>query len=179
VEANRAEARRLLSEAGYPDGFDLRILTRANFFFELLSDFAAGQLAKVGIRAEVVPMESAAYQSTISNGEFDAIGHSHSFPVDDPDAILSANYGCGGAENYPGLCDAELDSLIEQQSRELDEGRRRELLHEIERRIWNYDAKIWLQWSARRTAVNSRVHGMKPGGPSLYQGVRLDLVWVE
>ncbi len=179
VEGNRRLARQLLADAGYPDGFSTTINTRANPFFQLLSDFVAGQLKEIGIEADVVPLESVTYQERITSGDFDMIGHSHSFALDDPDSMLSAHYGCGGAENYPGLCDPELDELIDRQSRELDPDRRRELLAQIERIIWETDAKIWFQWSSRRTPVWNNVVGLRPGGPSLYQGRRLDEVFIR
>ncbi|MDA0232401.1 MAG: hypothetical protein O3C69_02820, partial [Chloroflexi bacterium] len=70
--------------------------------------------------------------------------------------------------------DLDLDRLIQRQSRETDERLRRELLNEIERLIWEQDAKIWFQWSARRTPVWNDVVGLDPGGPSLYEGRSLD-----
>ena len=178
-EAERAEARALLEQAGYPDGLDVPMLTQAHPFFETLAEFAAGQLGLVGIRAEVTPVEPVDYQRVIRSGDFKIIGHSHSFSLDDPDPILTDHYACGGSENFPGLCDAELDGLISQQSRVLDPGERKALLDEIQRRIWQENAKIWFQWSSRRAPVWANVHGMEPGGPSLYQGRRLEQVWVE
>ena len=179
VAANRLEARRLLAEAGFPDGFSTTINTRANPFFQTLSEFVSGQLAEVGIHARVVPVEAVAYQEKITSGDFAIIGHSHSFALDDPDSVLPSHYSCGGAENFPGLCDTELDELIRQQSTELDNERRTELLNEIERLIWEQDAKIWFQWSTRRTPVWNNVVGLEPGGSSLYQGRRLDQVYLR
>lgn len=179
VAANRLEARRLLADAGFPDGFSTTIHTRANPFFQTLSEFVAGQLAEVGINARVTPVEAVAYQEKIVSGDFAMIGHSHSFSLDDPDSILPSHYSCGGAENFPGLCDPGLDRLIQRQSREVDERLRRELLNEIERLIWEQDAKIWFQWSARRTPVWNDVVGLDPGGPSLYEGRSLDQVFIR
>lgn len=179
VATNRARAKELLTEAGFPDGFSTTINTRANPFFQLLSEFVAGQLSEVGIDAEVVPLESVEYQERIMNGDFAMIGHSHSFALDDPDSVLQSHYGCGGEENFPGLCDQALDELIREQSRELDRDRRQALLTEIERIIWDKDAKIWFQWSSRRTPVWNNVVGLEPGGPSLYQGRRLDRVYLR
>ena len=178
-EAERAQARMLLEEAGYPNGLDVPVLTQAHPFFETLAEFAAGQLGLVGIRAEVTPVEPVEYQRVIRSGEFKIIGHSHSFSLDDPDPILTDHYACGGSENFPGLCDSELDEMIARQSRILDPGERKALLDEIQRRIWHENAKIWFQWSSRRAPVWSNVHGLEPGGPSLYQGRRLEQVWVE
>lgn len=178
VAGNRERARELLAEAGFPDGLSTTIHTRANPFFQLLSDFIAGQLAEVGIEADVVPIESVGYQERITSGDFEMIGHSHSFALDDPDSVLSSHYGCDGPENFPGLCDEALDGMIEQQSRETDPGLRRDLLNEIERMVWQKDVKIWFQWSSRRTPVWNTVAGLEPGGPSLYQGRRLDRVYL-
>jgi peptide/nickel transport system substrate-binding protein len=176
---NRAEARRLLAEAGLPDGFSTTIQTRANPFFQTLAEFVAGQLSQVGIEAKVVPVEAVAYQELITSGDFDMLGHSHSFALDDPDAILPSHYSCGGAENYPGLCDPAIDELIRQQSLEMDQNRRAQLLWDLERKIWDIDAKVWFQWSSRRTPIWNNVVGAEPGGPSLYQGRNLSKVFIQ
>ena len=68
--------------------------------------------------------------------------------------------------------------MIQAQSRELDPDRRKELVDEIQRRVWDADAKIWFNWSVRRTPVSVRVQNFAPGGPSLYQGRRLESVWL-
>lgn len=179
VTANRVEARRLMAEAGFSNGFSTTLHTRANPFFETLSDFVAGQLAEVGINAQVVPVEAVAYQEMITDGDFAMIGHSHSFALDDPDSVLPSHYACDGAENFPGLCDPELDELIREQSREVNEERRAKLLNDIEQTIWEFDAKVWFQWSARRTPVWNNIKGLEPGGPSFYQGRRLDQVYLQ
>jgi peptide/nickel transport system substrate-binding protein len=178
TERNRAEARRLLADAGFGSGFSTTIHTRANPFFQTLAEFVAGQLSSVGIDARVVPVEAVAYQEMITSGEFDMIGHSHSFALDDPDSVLDSHYGCGGAENFPGLCDPEIDRLVRLQSMELDEPRRKALLNDIERLVWEQDAKVWFQWSARRSPVWNNIVGLEPGGPSLYQGRALDEVYI-
>ncbi len=178
-ETERAEARRLLAQAGYPDGLKTAIKTQAYPFFQTLTEFVSAQLSTVGIDAEVTPVEPVEYQRIIRSGEFEMIGHSHSFPLDDPDSILLDHYSCGGSENFPGLCEPELDDKIELQSRTLDRDERKALLEEIERTIWDANSKIWFQWSSRRTPVWSNIHGMEPGGSSLYQGKRLERVWAE
>jgi peptide/nickel transport system substrate-binding protein len=179
VTANRAEARRLLTEAGFPNGFSTTIHTRANPFFQTLSEFVAGQLAQVGIEVKVIPVEAVAYQELISSGDFEMLGHSHSFALDDPDAILPSHYSCSGVENYPGLCDPQIDELIRLQSLEMNPDLRAEMLWGLEQLIWEQDAKVWFQWSSRRTPVWSNVVGMEPGGSSLYQARNLSRVYIE
>lgn len=178
-EVDRARARELLEKAGFPDGIDVKLHTRSDPFSRSLAEFAVDQLGKVGIHADLTPLEGVAYQDLLSRGEHTIISHSHSFSLDDPDSILPAHYSCGGPENYPGLCDAELDGLIERQSRTLDLDERKRMVDEIQRRVWDADAKVWFNWSVRRTPVWNNVRNFAQGGPSLYQGRRLESVWLE
>ncbi len=176
---DRATAKGLLKQAGYENGFEVTIKVRGEPFSQMLGEFTAGQLALVGIKASVVPVEFVAYQTLLAARDFQMIAHSHSFAIDDPDAVLFDHYSCSGVENYPGLCDKELDQLLDKQSRTADRAERKKLVDEIQARIWNTNAKIWFQWSVRKMPVWSNVHGMEPGGPSLYQGRRLERVWLD
>ena len=36
--------------------------------------------------------------------------------LDDPDQMFYENYSCGSDRNYTGYCDAEVDTLIDEQS---------------------------------------------------------------
>jgi peptide/nickel transport system substrate-binding protein len=61
--------------------------------------------------------------------------------TDDPDAMLYENYACGGVGNYNGYCNPEVDRMIEQQSREPDQEKRKRIVWEIARRLVEDDAK--------------------------------------
>ena len=176
--AERAEARALLAEAGFEDGLETKMHTRSDPFSSSLAEFAAAQLSVIGVDVEIVAMERTAYQDFLLRGEHGLISHSHSFALDDPDAILPAHYSCAGSENYPGLCDDEIDRMISEQSKLLDDDARLALVAEIQSRIWAENGKIWFNWSVRRTPVWQHVNNFDPGGPSLYQGRRLDTVWL-
>jgi peptide/nickel transport system substrate-binding protein len=53
----------------------------------------------------------------------------------DPDQNLQLLYGCGGELNYNGYCSPEVDKLIDQQSSEADQEKRKQLVWEIERKL--------------------------------------------
>ena len=63
-----AEAKRLLTEAGYPNGFDLVIDVHEPI--RTIAEAAAGELRKVGIRATVNPMPLPVYVKRRGDGEF-------------------------------------------------------------------------------------------------------------
>jgi peptide/nickel transport system substrate-binding protein len=67
---NPAEAKRLLAEAGFPDGVDL--VLHAHEPVKYVAEAIAGEVRKVGIRASVESMPSAAYVRMRGNGEFTA-----------------------------------------------------------------------------------------------------------
>ena len=46
--------------------------------------------------------------------------------------MLYENYACGGVGNYNGYCNPEIDKLIDQQSIEPDQEKRKQLVWEIE-----------------------------------------------
>ena len=62
------EAKRLLTEAGYPNGFDLVIDVHEPI--RAIAEAAAGELRKVGIRATVNPMTLTVYVKRRGEGEF-------------------------------------------------------------------------------------------------------------
>ena len=55
--------------------------------------------------------------------------------LDDPDQKFYENYVCGAERNYTGYCNPEIDKLIDEQSMEADQEKRKQLVWEIERRL--------------------------------------------
>ena len=55
--------------------------------------------------------------------------------VDDPDVNFYENYACKSERNYTQYCNAEVDKLIEAQSREADLEKRKQLVWQIEQKL--------------------------------------------
>ena len=64
------QAKKLLAEAGYPDGFDLELNVHAPI--KEIGEAIAGQVRKVGIRASVRPLPLALYVRLRGEGKFTA-----------------------------------------------------------------------------------------------------------
>ncbi len=62
-------AKKLLSDAGYRNGFDLTVTTFTNEGIRSVAEAVAGQLRKVGIRASVEPMTLGAYRKKQAAGK--------------------------------------------------------------------------------------------------------------
>jgi peptide/nickel transport system substrate-binding protein len=125
-----AQAKRLLAEAGYPNGFDAGNLTPLPPF-TTMGEAVANDLARVGIRTRVRSMERATFMEawrskklggvivTVSAAPGNTAVRLESF------VISSAPYASGG---YP-----DIDDLFQQQARERDRAKREALLHQIQR----------------------------------------------
>jgi len=66
-------AKKLLSEAGYPNGFDLEITTFTAETIKGVAQIVANQLNQIGVRASVQPNELGAYRKKQGDGKIQVI----------------------------------------------------------------------------------------------------------
>lgn len=130
------DARRLLAEAGYPNGFKTRVFyDQTNSFHPYMTEVALGQLQRAGIQAEGVPQESGAYSKTYAEGSYEALA-TGGIPEAAPDRDLRDRYSSTGKYGkVSGLKDQKLDEQIARQAVELDREKRKQLFREIDRYV--------------------------------------------
>jgi peptide/nickel transport system substrate-binding protein len=80
------QAKALLAEAGYADGFDMEILAPTSYpELATMGQILAADLAQIGINATISPMESAVWTPRLLAGDYQAtftfIGRSHKDPL--------------------------------------------------------------------------------------------------
>ncbi len=127
-----AQAKRLLAEAGYPNGFDAGDLTPLPPF-TTMGEAVGNYLATVGIRTRVRSMERATFMEAWRSKKLSGILVTVSAQPGNASVrletfvISSAPYASGG---YP-----EIDDLFQQQAQERDRKKREVLLHRIQRLI--------------------------------------------
>jgi peptide/nickel transport system substrate-binding protein len=131
-------AKKLLSEAGYPDGFGLTIHAPNNRYVndEQVAQTIAQMLTRVGIVTKVDTMPSAVYFTRANKLEFSfmLVGWGSdtaeaSSPLKALLATHSNDKGMGQA-NRGRYSNAKLDSLLEQALATVDDARREKLLQE-------------------------------------------------
>jgi peptide/nickel transport system substrate-binding protein len=174
------EARRLLAEAGYPNGFRTKIsYDQTNSFYPYVTEVAAGQLRRVGIQADGNPLETAVASKNVREGVFDVIT-SGSVSEANPDNALRGNFRSNGINAIAaGLKDTKLDEMIDRQTVELDEAKRKQIFLEIDRYLIDQAYHITTVSGSYFGAWQPYVNGVYPafsGQPWLY---RTDELWID
>ena len=125
-----AQARRLLAEAGYPNGFDAGDLNPLPPF-TTFGEAAANALASVGIRTRVRTMERATFMEAWRGKKLGGLimvataAPGNAASRIEAFVIGTAPYASGG---YP-----DIDDLARSQAQERDRKRREAMLHQIQR----------------------------------------------
>jgi peptide/nickel transport system substrate-binding protein len=116
---DRARARRLLAEAGFPRGLELRLDGPFNRYVndrQILAEIAS-QLGEVGVRITVNAEDKGAFFERIYRGDSALFLVGRSCETGDGGDTLERSFhtraGLLGSANTTGLSDAELDRLIE------------------------------------------------------------------
>ena len=81
--------------------------------------------------------------------------------------------------NYNGYCSPEIDKLIDRQSSEADQEKRKQLVWEIERKLAEDGARPIIFYDRRATCWLPRVKGLTLMVNSLFNGWRMEDVWLD
>ena len=131
------EARRLLAEAGLPDGFSTTIMATPAYGEQTLrqTQWFIEDLAQVGIDAQLELVEYATYfGSRWPSVDYDMYLGPQT-PFLEPDEWLRAQHMTGAPRNWFGISDPVLDEMLVEQTQVLDREERMELVHDIQRYI--------------------------------------------
>lgn len=127
-----AKAKKLMTEAGFPNGFDARIMAVATSAFQTRqAEVQQQQLAKIGIKITLDFVEATITTQKAKEGDFDMYQTGYTLSTD-PDERLSGAFVTGGGTNYGNWSDKEYDGLLEQARVELDVKKRGALYQKAE-----------------------------------------------
>jgi peptide/nickel transport system substrate-binding protein len=181
AEKSRAEARRLLKEAGVPEGFTFTFKNRGiPMPYEPLGVWMIDQWRRVGLNVKQEVIEAAAYFGVIRKGDFEVAMDFQCGYIVEPDLdmykFLSVDRN---PANYGRYKDPVLDQLYDQQSRETNVEKRKQIVRQFEKRVLDEEAHylMTLQWH-RIIPHSSKVKGWTVT-PSHYLNNTLDTVWLS
>jgi peptide/nickel transport system substrate-binding protein len=181
INAARAEARKLLREAGVPDGFSFTFKNRGiPMPYEPLAVWLIDQWRQVGLNVKHEVVESAAYfGQVVRPGNFEAAMDFQCGYIVEPDLDLYKFVSRDkNPANYSRYTDRTLDELYDKQSRATDMEERKKLIRQFEKRLLDEEAHylMTLQWH-RVVPHSAKVKGWQVT-PSHYLNNTLDVVWL-
>jgi peptide/nickel transport system substrate-binding protein len=179
VEKNRAEARVIMKKLGYGPDKHLAIKTAVRDI-PYLRDPAVllnDQLKEVHIDGDLEVIDTTQWFPRMMRHDY-AVALAPT-GAGDPDATLYNVYGCGGDLNYNGYCSAEVDRLIDKQSGEANPDKRKAIVWEIERRLAEDGARPVIFYDRRATCRQPHVKGFTLMVNSIFNGARMEDVWLE
>jgi len=178
IEKNRAEARRLLAEAGYPNGFKVVLKNRnIKIPYQDFAVFVIQEWRKIGVEAEHRPLETAAwFADGRDTASFDLIINGTFNYMDDPDLFLE-RYTTGDSNNWGRFSDPRIDDLFARQTRALDPAERKKLVNEIEKIVLENAYHIPGLWWRRAVVHWAKVKNYV-APPNHYSNQKLQDVWL-
>lgn len=151
------KAKSLLAQAGYPNGFDVDYVTTSGRYVKdrEAGQVIAGQLAKVGIRVNVVIQEYSVYWNGVLEGKHPMFIFG-AFNEEEPNLFLSLYFETGVTKRLE-YSDPQMDMLIKEQREVFDPVQRERLLRELIRKIYE-DALTVPLWHPQDVyGVNKKV----------------------
>jgi peptide/nickel transport system substrate-binding protein len=180
IVANRAEARRLLREAGVPDGFAFTFKNRGiPQPYEPVGIWLIDQWRQIGLNVKQEVVEASVMVSVLRKGDFDVASDAQCSFVVEPDIDISKFQSVGVSDNnYARYKDPVLDDLFIKQARAVDPEERRRHLRAFEKRLLDEEAHYiyTLQWH-RIVPLSAKVRGWTIT-PSHFLNQQLDGVWL-
>jgi peptide/nickel transport system substrate-binding protein len=180
IGASRAEARRLLREAGIVPGFSFELKNRNIAMpYMHVGTWLVDQWQQIGLKVRQEVQESRAYFKDLRSGNFDISTDFQCGYVIDPDLDLYKFQSQTRSDaNYGRYTDPVLDDLYVQQSRAVDPEQRRRYIRAFEKHLLDQEAHYiyTLQWH-RIVPHSARLHGWTIT-PSHYLNNQLDTVWL-
>ena len=180
IEKSRAEARRLLKEAG-----------QENLTFELLNRnvdqpykfnglWAIDEWSKIGVKVTQRVLQTGPFGEALRNGDFEAVVDGDCQNVVNP-LLDGTKYlpGSVSPSNYGNYEDPKAVEIYDHMVRETDFTRQRELMRQFEKHVLETEAHaIFLLWRYRIVPHHSYVKGWKIS-PSHYVNQDLATIWLD
>lgn len=162
IEKARAEARKLLAEAG-KSNLKFKLINRnvADPYLPL-GVYVIDQWKRIGVEVEHQPVDAKPWQQAIYTGEFEAILEFSNALVDDPELELVKYISRDRSQlNSARYTDRELDGIFDKIVAERDPAARKKLVRAFETRLYDQSYMMPILWTQRITLTSPRLRGWK------------------
>jgi peptide/nickel transport system substrate-binding protein len=181
VEKSRAEARKIMEEAGYGRSKPLKVKvsTRDIAVYRDPAVILIDQLKSIYIEGELEVVDTSIWHAKVTRGEFSVGLNLTGVATDDPDVNLYENYACKSERNLTQYCNKEVDALIDKQSQESDLGKRKKLVWEIEKKLAEDVARPIILYGRAATCWQPQMKGFVLNHNSIFNSWRFEDVWLD
>src|ERR1044071_6607137 len=178
IEKSRAEARRLLKEAG-AENLEFELLNRdVDQPYKYVGIWLVDEWRKIGVKVNQRVRPSGPWVAAERAGDFSVVLQANCHSVVDPLADVTP-YLPGSYENYGNYKDEKADELYDRALHETDPQKQKPLMWQFAKRIMDDEAhKIMVLWWYRIIPYRSYVKGWKIS-PSHYVNQDLANIWLD
>ncbi|WP_210258766.1 ABC transporter substrate-binding protein [Rhizobium sp. WYCCWR 11152] len=153
------KAKKLLADAGYPDGFEFDMVTRPDPIWELnTAQILAEQFKDIGVKINIKSLPSAQYWEVWTTAPFSLTAWGHR-----PLAImtLSLAYRSNAAWNESNYSNADFDRLLTEAEGILDPKERSKVMAKIEAIMQDDGPIVQPFWRVFSTVMDKKVKGFE------------------
>ena len=181
VAKNREEARAIMRKLGYgPDKrLSLKMPMRDVAPYRDTAVILVDQLKEIYLDVEIEPVDTTQWFPRLTRRDYPFALSLTGSGLDDPDSNFYVGYTCGAQENFNGYCNPEVDKMIDRQSLEPDQQKRRDLVWEIERKLADDGARPIIFYARAGTCWQPYVKGFTIMVNSIYNGGRMEDAWLD
>jgi len=181
IDKSRAEAKRLLKEAG-AEGLEFVLLNRGvDQPYRVVGTWLIDQWKKVGLKVTQNVLPSPAFYDAVrKKHDFDVTVYFNCQSIVNPLADVSGYISDDKAgNNYAGYQDRTMDKLFDQMNRSGDPAEQRKIMRAYEKRALDEEALQFVTlWWYKINPHRSYVKGWKIA-PSHYLNQHLDNIWLD
>jgi len=177
------QAKKLLAKAGYPDGFKTTLWTLPvtrpyNPNGKKMGELMQADLAKIGVKVELVSYDWPTYLKKSSAGEHDMVQLGWSGDNGDPDNFLYTLLGCSAVSagsNYARWCNKGFDDLVKKAKLTTDVEQRTSLYKKAQKLFKEQAPWVPIAHSVVFRAMSKNLAGYKidPLGHDIFKYVEL------
>jgi peptide/nickel transport system substrate-binding protein len=180
IDKSRAEARRLLKEAGH-ENLSFELLNRnVDQPYKFNGLWVIDEWSKIGLKVTQRVLQTGPFGEAVRNGDFETVVDGDCQNIVNP-LLDGTKYlpGSVSTSNYGNYEDPESIEIYNRMLRETDLAKQRALMRQFEKRVLDTEAhEIFLLWRYRIVPYRSYVKGWKIG-PSHYVNQDLATIWLD
>jgi len=176
------KAKKLLVEAGYPNGFKTSVLVRGTSGVYLdMAQVYKQDLAKIGVDLELIPIELAQYWPKLYASEFDMVSHSTGDANADPSGLFQSAAAARPFRNFFKITEdktwfPKYAEIVKQAGLERDQEKRKKLYHDAVQIFVEEGWTVPVAWTQDLFAYKNYVKGFRT---DLNANVWLNQTWLS